>query len=264
VNNTYVFDNHSAFSADHHDALATLLNPTSAAYTRQLLRLDGARCLEIGAGTGSFAVWLADQVGTSGQVLATDIKPDRIPDHPGLRVIRHDIVAEVVPEAGSWDFIHCRLVLNHLPARRSVLATLAAALAPNGVLLTEDWWSEPPEVWVAYTPDPADAVLLRAYHRASLAVLDAHGNDRSWATGAHQAMRAEGLAAVRTWVNAESWPGGSPGTRLLGATACQTRDELIEQGLTAAELDRVVALFRDPQTTFHGHRLYSTAGRRRP
>ena len=33
----------------------------------------GWRCLEVGAGRGSMAVWLAEQVGPSGHVVATDI-----------------------------------------------------------------------------------------------------------------------------------------------------------------------------------------------
>ena len=39
---------------------------------RQIVQ-PGWRCLEIGAGRGSMAVWLAEQVGPSGEVVATDI-----------------------------------------------------------------------------------------------------------------------------------------------------------------------------------------------
>jgi 2-polyprenyl-3-methyl-5-hydroxy-6-metoxy-1,4-benzoquinol methylase len=262
MSGSYVFDNHSTFADIHHQALSALLDPCSAAYTTELLSLPGAHCLEVGAGAGSFAAWLAGQVGAAGQVLATDLKPDRIPVRPQLTALTHDIVTEKVPEPGSWQLIHCRLVLNHLPARREVLAKLAAALAPGGVLLTEDWWSEPPEVFVAYTPEPADAELLRAYHRAALAILDAHGNTRAWAAAAHRAMREEDLTGVRTRVTAGSWPGGSPGTALLTASVGQTRAELLAHGLTATDLDRCLTLFRDPATTFHGHRLYSTSGSR--
>jgi 2-polyprenyl-3-methyl-5-hydroxy-6-metoxy-1,4-benzoquinol methylase len=40
---------------------------------RRELVQPGWRCLEIGAGRGSMAVWLAERVGESGQVVATDI-----------------------------------------------------------------------------------------------------------------------------------------------------------------------------------------------
>ena len=35
----------------------------------------GWRCLEVGAGGGSIALWLSDQVGMEGKVVATDINP---------------------------------------------------------------------------------------------------------------------------------------------------------------------------------------------
>ena len=36
---------------------------------------EGARCLEVGAGSGSMALWMAARVGETGHVLATDINP---------------------------------------------------------------------------------------------------------------------------------------------------------------------------------------------
>lgn len=258
----YAFNNDSAHAGMHHDALSNLLDPATREFAGQLLDLRGARCLDVAAGGGGFAHWLASEVGSGGRVLATDLNPTRIAPAAGLEVIKHDIVAEDVPDAGTWNFVHARLLLNHLPARRAVLAKLADALAPGGVLLTEDWYSEPPEEFAAYVGDKADRELLSRYHAANLAVLDAHGNTRRWATGAHQAMREEGLERVHTVVSAESWVGGSPGTKLLTASVGQLYEELIEQGLSERELDRVRELFADPTVTFHGHRLYSTSGRR--
>jgi signal transduction histidine kinase len=40
---------------------------------RRELVQPGWGCLEVGAGRGSMAVWLAEQVGESGEVVATDI-----------------------------------------------------------------------------------------------------------------------------------------------------------------------------------------------
>src|ERR1700734_4546355 len=40
---------------------------------RRELVQPGWRCLEVGAGRGSMAVWLAERGGASGQVVATDI-----------------------------------------------------------------------------------------------------------------------------------------------------------------------------------------------
>ena len=50
----------------------------------------GWRCLEIGAGRGSMATWLAERVGPAGQVVATDIDTrylERL-DLPNLHVVQ--------------------------------------------------------------------------------------------------------------------------------------------------------------------------------
>jgi len=48
--------------------LESIFDPTSR--RRRSLVKPGWRCLEIGAGRGSMAVWLAQQVGEKGQVVA--------------------------------------------------------------------------------------------------------------------------------------------------------------------------------------------------
>ena len=78
--------------------------------------------LDIGGGRGSLAVWLAEQVGSSGEVVATDVDTrylERL-DVPNLRVVRHDILEDPldVLEPGSFDLVSSRLVLFWLADRR--------------------------------------------------------------------------------------------------------------------------------------------------
>src|SRR5215470_17943338 len=51
--------------------LENIFDPLSR--RRRALVRPGWRCLEVGAGRGSIATWLAAQVGENGQVVATDI-----------------------------------------------------------------------------------------------------------------------------------------------------------------------------------------------
>src|SRR6186713_1369212 len=56
----------------------------------------GWRCLEVGAGRGSMAAWMAEQVGPTGHVVATDINTvylQRI-DLPTLEVVEHNILED--------------------------------------------------------------------------------------------------------------------------------------------------------------------------
>lgn len=61
-----------------------------------------------------------------------------------VEVHGHDIVKDPLP-AHSFDLIHARLVLAHLPARDQVLPRLVASLRPGGWLVVEDFdsWLPP-------------------------------------------------------------------------------------------------------------------------
>lgn len=118
-----------------HNALARLrsledwLDPGTIRHLRARGVGAGWRCLEVGAGAGSIARWLSGTVGSGGEVLATDIDTRFLTglSESNLRVRCHDITADGLP-AASFDLVHCRLVLAHLPGREAVLRKLAAAL----------------------------------------------------------------------------------------------------------------------------------------
>jgi SAM-dependent methyltransferase len=257
---SYAFDNDAPAAADRHRYLAEILDGSTIECLSSVGGLAGARCLEVGAGGGSIAAWLARQAGPGGRVLATDLNTRYLPAGRGYEVLRHDIVTEAVPE-GPWDLIHARLVLLHLPQRREVLHRLAAALAPGGALLVEDFdtsWNT-----VVAAPTPEDAVLVEAYYDLLVErLLASHGNDSSWAGQAHAAMLAEGLTDVRSVVHARSWDGGTAGTLLIEANVAELRAEFLEAGMDAAQLDRLRALVSDPRLVVRGYLTHSTTGRR--
>ncbi len=98
----------------------------------------GWRCLEVGAGHGSIARWLAERVSPTGSVLAADIDPRFLTDMPaGVNVRRLDIRHDDL-EAESYDLVHCRALLMHLPDPTAALARIVAALRPGGRFLFEE------------------------------------------------------------------------------------------------------------------------------
>ena len=103
----------------------------------------GWRCLEIGAGRGSMAVWLAEQVGPTGHVVATDVNTDylRRLDLPNLEVVEHNILEDSLDAlgAGSFDLLCSRLMLFHLVGRQEdAIADMVECLVPGGLLIDED------------------------------------------------------------------------------------------------------------------------------
>jgi SAM-dependent methyltransferase len=136
------------FAADSPDGMERerlrLLTQMVDPITRRRLTFLGVgpgwHCLEVGAGDGSVARWLAAQVGTQGTVTATDLNPRFLIAHglPNLEVRQHDILVDDL-ERGHYDLVHCRAVLMHLPDPLRCVKQLAAAVRPGGWLFLEEF-----------------------------------------------------------------------------------------------------------------------------
>src|SRR5688572_12972785 len=116
----YVLDNRRVTANPMLEHLSTILDRFSQQrLVKAGLRRD-MRCLEIGAGNGSIARWMAERVGFGGMVVATDIDPRHVVAGPRVKVLTHDIASDVPLPHTSYDLIHARLVLAHLPQRRKI------------------------------------------------------------------------------------------------------------------------------------------------
>jgi SAM-dependent methyltransferase len=101
---------------------------------------DGARVLDIAAGSGGQTIEAARRAGASGAVLATDISSN-ILEHAeaaaraaGLANVATRVMdgEELEVEAGSFDAAISRLGLMYLPDKAQALAQAHAALRPGG------------------------------------------------------------------------------------------------------------------------------------
>ncbi|HEY2672110.1 MAG TPA: methyltransferase domain-containing protein [Rugosimonospora sp.] len=260
----YALNNLSDYANQHHESLAALLDPGSRSRTLELLggSLAGKTCLEVGAGHGSFALWLADQAGPQGRVTAIDLHPERIPEHDRLTTLQRDVTLfEPVPQ-GPADFVHTRLMLQHVPQREAVLHWLVSdeILKPGGVLLVEDWDASRTDV-VMDAPSPEDGERFNRFQEfMGREVFAGRGTDRTWARRVHGRMVAEGLTDVHTIVSGQAWTGGDVGGRLVAASVRQTYPLLQAAGMTDSELEGIIALLDDPRLVLSSHLMYSTSG----
>jgi SAM-dependent methyltransferase len=255
----YVFDNHSEHAFDQHRFLAAAYDPMTTERLAQTGVGPGWRCLEVGAGGGSVARWLARRVAPTGRVTATDIKPERIPATEGLEVLRHDIVRDPLPE-GAFDLIHSRLVLLHLPERIAVLDRLVRALKPGGVLQLD-------EFDITYgpgllMPGREAAELYDTFLETKIRVMERAGAAPAWGREAADAMRRAGLTDVDPRPRLEAWDADSPGVHLIAHHTRHLRDQFVREGMTDRQLADVRALLADPGFRASSCVVYSVQGRR--
>lgn len=232
---------------------------TRALLSRLPLPAD-AHCLEVGAGAGSIALWLCDQVGDAGHVVATDLDVEFLSERAAgtrLEVRRHDIVAEDLEEA--FDLIHARLVLEHIRERDEVLPRLVAALRPGGWLLLEDYdWVRP-----SSGPHCVGRDLLDRCHEAFAEVLFAAGYRDDYGLALPAEMRANGLVDVDAEGRVHLGTPGSPESDWWRLTLAKVCPVLIDRGaLTEAELEKLFDLFDDEDFLFRLPTLFGVWGRR--
>jgi SAM-dependent methyltransferase len=195
------------------------------------------RCLELGAGAGSIARWMVRQ---GARVIATDTDTTFL-DHPDdgkLQVVRHNVVTEDFPP-GTFDLIHARFLLEHLPRRDAILAKIAGWLAPGGWLIVEDAGAFAMEA----SPYPAMRHMRDAMRRYMASTI---GTDAHWAP--RLPVLLTGLDLVETGMSvAVIVNDHGPATAFMRATAAQLGPGMVADGLvTEAEFAAAMRLFDDP------------------
>jgi ubiquinone/menaquinone biosynthesis C-methylase UbiE len=265
----YLLDNRAAEAGERFEAMAAIFDPTTFRHLGDLGVAPGWRCWEVGAGGPSVARWLAEHVGSAGRVLATDIDltwltplalAEAAPGAAAIEVRRHD-VAKDPPPAESFDVVHARLVLVHLPERERVLRVLAQALHPGGWLLIEDADPalQPLACIDAKTPAAERANRLRTGFRA---LLVERGAELAFGRQLPRRLREAGLDDVA----ADAYfPVALPASaRLEAATIRFIRGDLVRHGIaTDADVDAHLAAVAAGELDLAQPPMISAWGRRR-
>lgn len=150
----------------------------------------GTRVLEVGAGGGSIAQWLAGQVGEAGRVLALDVDI-RFITHQASKIVEvreADVVTADLPVA-EFDVVHARLLLEHLPEPLALVKKLANALTPGGTLVIEDY------DWTGFGFESDDELNNRVTE-ALLDFMGRAGFDRTFGRRLVGLLDRAGLASV--------------------------------------------------------------------
>jgi SAM-dependent methyltransferase len=234
--NTYVFDYSWQKERDRLRAIEALLDSS----TQRLLAGRGVgpgwNCLEAGCGAGGVATWLAQQVGSSGHVLAIDLDT-RFVDSTGLdnlEVRQQDLLGDEL-EQGAFDLAHARAVIEHIPDHEAALRRMIQALKPGGWLVIEDVDFGGPMAAAAsrYFHPPRFAEAAERVLRAVEIVFAAAGAEASFGPRLPGLLQDAGLRNVGGEVRAPVVPGGSEAW--VRGTVEQLSERLMETGLISDE-----------------------------
>jgi SAM-dependent methyltransferase len=226
---------------------------------------QGWRCLEVGAGRGSMAVWLAERVGPAGHVVTTDIDVSylRRLDVPNLEVVEHNIVDDPLEPLGpgSFDLVCSRLTLFHLVGRQEeAIGRMAQCLRPGGWLIDED------ADWGTTGPVDPGHPRYRPFH-------DAWRDGDWWATPGYDPAFGRklpamfercGLVNIRHEASCEVVRGGSPWARWY-AESLEVIHRLgggADSEVHQREQELLVGTFSDPSTWLLRELLHTCWGKR--
>jgi SAM-dependent methyltransferase len=253
---TYAFDNAWHKARQRLAFLEQCLDPGTFRRIRALGIAEGWRCLETGAGGGSVAQWLCSQVGESGRVVAVDIDT-RFLDalhQPNLEVRSHNLISDRLPQ-NSFDLVHTRMVLMHIPSRDEILPRLVSALKPGGWLLIEEADNYPilatasgsyRQVWTAFGQD----------------MVQHAGVAPQWARQLPQLLVKQGLELVAAEGDIPMFAGASPMAEFWSLTWTQVRERILAAGVGENILEDVLGMLSDATEWFTGPAIIAAWGRR--
>jgi SAM-dependent methyltransferase len=215
------------------------VDPLSVAAIEAAGLSRGARCLEIGAGAGSIARWFAERVGDPGSVVATDLDTRLLTPlaREGITVTRHDVLVDDFPPQ-SFDLVHARAVLEHIPAREEALDRIAPWLKPEGALVLVDCASYP----IASSQHESFRVAMQAW----VDIIAKTGTDYDWTRTFPEPLQRHGYRDVGAAAIAPVLQGGTPLARFWSLTLETLRSRITAERLASdADIDAAQTLLED-------------------
>ena len=242
---SYMLDNDWIYERERFDAIERNLDPGTIWALTEIGVSNGWNCLEVGAGGGSITQWLCKQVGSDGQVTATDLNTRFVDvlDYENLEVQEHDVVTEELP-VDEYDLVHTRFMLAHLPERDAVLVKMIQALRPGGWMLVEE-----PD-FTTMEADPLGAQLKRQMFDKGQSALGAFQEsrrmDRFYGRVLFSRLNSLGLTGVKANGRSITLQGGTPESKEMALTMEQLQAPAVSTGLiTDQDYLQFRALFDD-------------------
>jgi SAM-dependent methyltransferase len=212
--------------------IETALDPSSIRWLHRAPLAAGSACLEVGAGAGSMARWLAEGVGPTGRVVALDLDPTFLSTaaHANVEPIRGDIrdwLGDI-----AFDLVHARYVLIHLPDPERAVERMLASLRPGGWLVLE----EPDFLAARFADGPAaEGEAFRRVNAAIERMFLSRGMDPALGARLPSLLGRLGVPALAVECDAHLVQGGSEIALMMKASTEQLRGKYVDTGVATDE-----------------------------
>ncbi|HZE37174.1 MAG TPA: methyltransferase domain-containing protein [Stackebrandtia sp.] len=257
----YIFDTKGTdIGRQHLSYVETIFDRTSTQFLEEIDIKPGQRCLDVGAGAGSITRWMADKVGDQGKVVALDKNVGYIEETANIETHECDVI-EGLPVDGTFDVIHVRLLLMHLPQREAIFKTLVDALAPGGWLVIGDFNGRP-QTAIEVPKESDRKVWEHVMYLSHGVVSPAMGIDFDWALTVSRHMEEAGLNTIDALEYSNTVRGGSAGCMMHLNLNMQAEPLLRKHGATTEEIERYRELMVDPHFSAWFYHFILTRGQK--
>ncbi len=253
---SYLYQNTKADALERLQRLEAIEDEHTISVLKTIPALSGLSCLELGAGAGSIASWLVEQVGPSGRVLATDLEPVHL-DQSKYEVLSHDLQQDSLPSE-AFDLVHLRHLLIHLPDPVKALNKIYGSLKSGGCLIAEESdlrsWQPLSDHLAAVFSDGVQALT---------AVYTARGMDTSLGAKLADLMSEAGFQVTNQRPTQREVVGGSPEAIYQGISARQLAGAVSNELPDLSQKLLVFSeCFSDPQLKYQSRTTISVVGNR--
>jgi ubiquinone/menaquinone biosynthesis C-methylase UbiE len=241
----YIFSNvHDAAEHKRLRSIESIFDPVTQRWLEEAGLGAGSRALEVGAGAGSIAAWMADKVGEAGYVTAVDLNARFLKNlsAPNLKTVESDIIPAPL-EPGFFDIAHARYLLVHVPDPVQALNAMAAALKTGGKIVLE----EPDFLSAKPLGGPADQKKAFAnVNRAMWKMFRDKKFDPGFGQKLSELAKSLGFTIEKSETEVHAAPGGSPLARMMSLSAQTLTAAYLAAGATAEDVAGYRALSENP------------------
>jgi SAM-dependent methyltransferase len=221
----------------------------------------GWRCLEVGPGAGSIMTWMSEVVGPKGQVVAVDLDPKFLGEsgQSNVEIVRADIRTAQL-SGQSFDLVHARYVLIHIPDYETALNRMLDCLKPGGwLVLEEPDFSESHGI----TGSEGQLKAVQKVNDAIKCMYERLGMDYSLGRNVPGLLQSRGLQSMTMENDGPPSAGGSGMATIMKMSAVQLREKYLATGVVSDEdLEQYCRFAENPQSSAVYYATIGASGRK--